>query len=78
LEISYASPMKAVCAALMDLTVVPALTCCAKETAQKIAHKRASFTGPFQCVNEVVASKNQVQARALDAIKGGHARGCGK
>ena len=65
----------------MDLTVVPAvgtLTCYAKESAQKVAQKRASFTGSFHCVDEVMASNSQVQARALDAIIGGHARVCGK
>lgn len=48
LETSSASTTNDVCAALMDLTVVPAvraLTCCAKESAQKVAQKRASFTG---------------------------------
>ncbi len=68
-------------AALMGSTVllaVRALTCCAKESAQKVAQKLASFTGPVHCVNEVMASNNQVQARAMDATIGGHARGCGK
>jgi len=81
LETLSASTTNAVCVALMDLTVVPAVravTCCAKERAQKVAQKRASFTGSFLCVDEVLASNNQEQARALDAIIGGHAKECGK
>ena len=65
----------------MDLTVAPAvraLTCCAKECAQKVAQKRASLTGSFHCVDEAMASISQQQARALDASIGGHARVCGK
>lgn len=79
LESSSASTLHAVCAALIDLTVVAAvctLTCCAKESAQKVALKRASFTTAFHRVDQVEANRRQVQARALDAAIA-VARGCG-
>jgi hypothetical protein len=81
LEISSASTTNAVRAALVDLKVVPAgraLTHFAKESAQKVALNRASSTGAFHCDDEVLASNSQMQARALDAMTGGYARGCGK